>query len=230
MSFAAFTLETLSYAITLAYASRNNFPFSTYGENLFLTIQNAIITTLISFYPSKSSRLSGTSTNPLGAILTFIGMLAGAAALSIVPKEMLALLQMATFPLSVFSKLPQILQNYRARSTGQLSTFAVGSQVIGCLARLFTTATEVGDPILLFGFVLALVLNVVLGAQMWMYWGQGQTDGKDVDIGKVSAAEKERFVTKPGTVDIVVQPASPNSAGPQRFSSPSGRRWARKVD
>lgn len=43
-------LETFSYAISLAYASRNAFPFSTYGENLFLTIQNVIITLLIVWY------------------------------------------------------------------------------------------------------------------------------------------------------------------------------------
>jgi mannose-P-dolichol utilization defect protein 1 len=45
-------LETASYGISLAYASRNRFPFSTYGENFFLTIQNVIITLLIIFFSS----------------------------------------------------------------------------------------------------------------------------------------------------------------------------------
>lgn len=60
---------------------------------------------------------------------------------------------------------------------------------------------------------------------MWMYWGKGQDvvgEAKGLDIGS------EKFVQRPGTVDIVVQPASP--VGQQRFGSPSGRRWARKVD
>lgn len=43
-------LETMSYAISLAYASRNAFPFSTYGENLFLTFQNVTITLLILYF------------------------------------------------------------------------------------------------------------------------------------------------------------------------------------
>jgi mannose-P-dolichol utilization defect protein 1 len=43
-------LETAAYAISLAYASRNQFPFSTYGENFFLTVQNVIITLLIIWY------------------------------------------------------------------------------------------------------------------------------------------------------------------------------------
>lgn len=40
-------LETVAYAINLAYNSRNAFPFSTYGETFFLAIQNVIITLLI---------------------------------------------------------------------------------------------------------------------------------------------------------------------------------------
>ena len=228
ISFSAYVLETLAYAITLAYSARNGFPFSTYGENFFLTIQNAIITILMSYYPSSKSRR--VTSNPTGALLTTLGLAAGAGALAVAPTPVLAWLLGLTTPLSIFSKLPQIITNYRARSTGQLDWFAVFSQVAGCLARLFTTATETGDQLLFLGFATALLLNVVLGVQMWMYWGQGQgADARDVDIGR--PAEKEAFVAKPGQVDIVVQPASPVSAGqPQRFSSPSGRRWARKVD
>lgn len=35
LSLPAYVLETLSYAISLAYAYRSSFPFSTYGENFF---------------------------------------------------------------------------------------------------------------------------------------------------------------------------------------------------
>ena len=50
--------------------------------------------------------------------------------------------------LSVFFKFPQIRQNARAQSTGQLSSIAVIAQIAGCLARLFTTTTDVDDWIL----------------------------------------------------------------------------------
>lgn len=52
-------LETTSYAVSLAYASRNKFPFSTYGENFFLTIQNVVITLLILFYSVPRGSLTG---------------------------------------------------------------------------------------------------------------------------------------------------------------------------
>ena len=52
-------LETTSYAISLAYASRNHFPFSTYGENFFLTFQNIVITLLILYFSRPRGALPG---------------------------------------------------------------------------------------------------------------------------------------------------------------------------
>ncbi|EAU86340.1 MPU1p [Coprinopsis cinerea okayama7 len=168
LSLPAYILETLSYGITLAYATRNHFPFSTYGENLFLSIQNVIITLLIiSYNPAKKNKSNQLLATGLTAAAT-------AYALSAIPASTLTFLQLLTLPLSLLSKLPQITQNYRAQSTGQLSAFAVLSQVAGCLARLFTTSQEVKDPLVAAGFFLALLLNVVLGAQLYMYWGQSE--------------------------------------------------------
>jgi mannose-P-dolichol utilization defect protein 1 len=139
---------------------------------------------------------------------------------------------MSTLPLSLFSKLPQIAANARARSTGQLSVFAVVSQVVGCLARLFTTSTEVGDPILFVSFLLALVLNVVLAVQIWMYWGRDEVayvpvaaDEKHEGIeleGRASPSPSEK--RKVEVVAPTAQQAKPGSP------APGGRRWARKVD
>ncbi|PCH39969.1 mannose-P-dolichol utilization defect 1 protein [Wolfiporia cocos MD-104 SS10] len=225
LSLPAYVLETLSYAITLAYSYRNEFPFSTYGENLFLALQNAIITLLIIHYPS-SRQLTHAQPTTLRVLSAAALMLLTALAFVALPAAALAPLQLATLPLSLFSKLPQIRQNHRARSTGQLSAFAVVAQIGGCLARLFTTATEVGDPLVSAGFALALLLNCVLGAQMWMYWGQEEKE----ELSKVSighpADEKPRTQWRPPSppVEVVVPPASPSTR------QPSGRKWARKVD
>jgi len=230
LSLSAYVLETLAYAITLVYSYRNNFPFSTYGENFFLTLQNIIITLLIIHYPS--SRLTrNSSSGPQLALATVLTAACGVV-LYAIPTSALAALQVATIPLSLFSKVPQIRQNHRAQSTGQLSAFAVISQVVGCLARLFTTAAEVGDPILTAGFALALLLNVVLGVQMWAYWGK---DGRDTRIPmevKTHHEEKEKIPAaawqQDGKVDIVIQPTSPTVSSAARQQT--GRKWARKVD
>jgi len=164
------------------------------------------------------------------------------------PTDVLSFLQMTTLPLSLFSKLPQIQQNLRSQSTGQLSAFAVICQIAGCLARLFTTATEVGDALVSAGFALALVLNVVLGVQLWMYWGQGG-DVKDefgLDGHREMYSEKEKVKpSSEGSAWQVHQPRAsvPNSSAipivdnvrqvstpPPNRPSSAGRKWARKVD
>jgi mannose-P-dolichol utilization defect protein 1 len=231
VSLFSYALETICYLVTLAYSYRNDFPFSTYGENFFLGIQNILITLLIIHYPSSTMRRSVSSSNTspkvIGAAL--VAVLASVVLFSL-SKEALALLQLCTLPIGLFSKLPQIAQNYRAKSTGQLSTFAVVAQILGCLARLFTTATEVNDILVLAGFTIALVLNCVLGAQIWVYYGK---DGRETVAGGIPFQEKDRSSPIPVAqqwekpTEVIVTPQSPSRSG---TPGPSGRKWARKVD
>ncbi|KAJ8509484.1 hypothetical protein ONZ45_g8370 [Pleurotus djamor] len=243
LSLEAYILETLSYAITLAYSFRNDFPFSTYGENFFLALQNTIITLLIIAYAPRRPL----SSNPSSKLFTAAtGMVMAAATLFLVPMTALSYLQFSTLPLSVFSKLPQIRQNARSQSTGQLSAFAVISQIAGCLARLFTTATEVGDSLLATGFALALALNCVLGAQMWMYWGKDEVSVGGMGNGKEKydqgiAMDDFQKKEPPHTAQLMQEEEAaytaawtpPTPVNVQRMSTPppsAGRKWARKVD
>lgn len=228
ISLSAYTLETFCYLVTCAYSYRNEFPFSTYGENIFLGLQNIAITLLIVYFPSSTLRRSSSFPSNLpkvaGAAIASVALIGTLVSL---PKETIALLQMATLPLGLFSKLPQIAQNHRAKSTGQLSTFAVVAQILGCLARLFTTATEVKDTLVLASFFLALVLNVVLGLQMWAYYGK---DAHDITAGDIPLEEKHQAIHTPvaKTWERPVEVVS-NQPSPARPSTP-GRKWARKVD
>ncbi|KAK0223987.1 hypothetical protein IW262DRAFT_1447668 [Armillaria fumosa] len=226
LSLGTYVLETLAYCITLLYSLRNDFPFSTYGENLFLTLQNALITQLIVFY----------SPNPQGKMtLISAGLTAFISTLYYLPTEILSYLQIATLPLSLFAKIPQITQNYQSKSTGQLSAFAVIAQILGCIARLFTTIQEVGDPVVLAGFALALVLNGVLGAQLWMYWG---AQVKTIEEKMPEPAKEEAMAEVNEKVQAYEEPPRPQT--PPRPHTPSyrtgtpppsgGRKWARKLD
>jgi mannose-P-dolichol utilization defect protein 1 len=226
LSLTAYVLETIGYAINLAYSARNGFPFSTYGENLFLTIQNVVITYLIIQYPTPSLTSTSAMRKPHAHLPAFaITTLLAGLGLFLSPARILAFLQLATLPIALFSKLPQIAQNQRARSTGQLSSIAIGAQTVGCLARLFTTATEVDDPLVAGGFALALILNLVLAIQMVAFWGQGPGVSERAErvlekpVLAAPVATRERMDMQ------VPQPDSP------RTTSPAGtRRWARKID
>ncbi|KAI0315832.1 hypothetical protein OF83DRAFT_1173468 [Amylostereum chailletii] len=239
LSLPSFALETLAYAITTTYSWRNQFPFSTYGENLFLSIQNVLITLLILAYAAPAAPRLTAEPNHTPRVLAGVATtLATGFALAAAPSPILSLLQIATLPLSVFSKLPQIVQNQRARSTGQLSTFAVLSQVLGCAVRLFTTAAEVSDVVVAAGFALALALNLVVAAQMWAFWGRDLPSADARGPARDAGAEEKLPERAYGRdkFDIVVPPQSPLAQQTSHRPQPSltqaqpGRRWARKVD
>ena len=218
----------------MAYSFRHQFPFSTYGENFFLTIQNILITFLIVIYfPSSPLTRKRDSKSQSLAIISILTVFTGIALYTISLRN-LAFLQITTLPLSLFSKIPQIRQNFRSKSTGQLSAFAVISQIAGCLARLFTTATEVGDSLLAAGFALALLLNIVLGIQLWVYWGKGD----DINLGdgykfeeKANPRQASQWrdpIEAPNTTSVTT--TRQLSTPPPQTSSSVGRKWARKVD
>ncbi|WOO76969.1 Mannose-P-dolichol utilization defect 1 protein [Vanrija pseudolonga] len=183
LSLSAYILETASYEISLAYATRAGFPFSTYGENFFITIQNFIITLMILYYAApKGASYAGLGANPLSApthsvprrVYVGAGIIIATClflwSTSLCPQGLLSFLQLCTIPLGILSKAPQILENHNNRSTGNLSAFAVFSALLGCLARLFTTKQEVKDPLVFWGFAGAALLNLVLALQMIVYW------------------------------------------------------------
>jgi len=228
ISLSSYTIETFCYLVTCAYSYRNEFPFSTYGENVFLGLQNIAITLLLIYFPSSTLQRSASSPSNVpkvaGAAVASVALIG---ALANLPKEAIAFLQMTTLPFGLFSKLPQIAQNHRAQSTGQLSTFAIAAQILGCLARLFTTATEIKDTLVLTSSFLALVLNVILGLQVWAYYG---ADVHDTPAGNIPLEEKRQAIPAP-VAQTWERPAEVVSGqqSPARPSTP-GRKWARKVD
>ncbi|KAI9018114.1 monosaccharide-p-dolichol utilization protein [Phycomyces nitens] len=164
LSMSSYLLETLSYAITLAYNLRQGNPFSTYGEIFFISIQNILITLLILVYSGKTDALVMTITS---LISTFYCLTSE----KLLPAWIMAILYAGTIPLSLASKIPQINANFKNKSTGQLSAFAVINYFAGSTARVFTTLTELDDPLVLTGTVLASILNAILVVQVFLYWG-----------------------------------------------------------
>lgn len=166
ISFPSYLLETISFTISLIYNVRNANPFTTYGEQLFITIQNVIILALILSYNGKLPQLA----------LTLILYFAAANALySSVPASYLPAIQSSTILIGIASRVPQLYTNIANKSTGQLSVVTVGLQALGSVARTFTTWKEVDDAVLLAGAVVAMLLNLALAAQFMLYRGHKET-------------------------------------------------------
>lgn len=118
LSFTSCLLETTSYLCALAYNFRSGNPISTYGEIGLIAVQNVIIAVLILQYSGKGFAAA--------ALVPVVG--AACYALfndGLIDAKTMGLLQAATIPLSLASKIPQIITVARNKSTGQLSAFAV---------------------------------------------------------------------------------------------------------
>ncbi|KAI5858757.1 hypothetical protein BZA05DRAFT_382349 [Tricharina praecox] len=173
ISFTSYLLETTAYIITLAYNYRSGNPFSTYGEIALLAVQNVIISMLVLHYRGKAG---------VAAVYAMVLATAGYALFNegLISKEMMVMVQTATIPLGLMSKIPQIFTIAKDKNTGQLSAFAVFNYLFGSLARVFTTISEVDDPVILYGFLGGFALNVVLAVQMLWYWNAGKPSASAV--------------------------------------------------
>jgi len=84
-----FNLEILGYSIAASYGFAKGFPFSTYGENFPLALQNVVILFLIATYTNKS--LVPTLTFTVALVSFFVG-----SAYGMVPLAVLQMLQTST--------------------------------------------------------------------------------------------------------------------------------------
>jgi len=67
------------------------------------------------------------------------------------------------------ARIPQIISNYRAKSTGQLSFATTAMGLAGCIARIFTSIQEGAGLSMVRGFVLGFVLNLTIVIQILLY-------------------------------------------------------------
>ena len=119
VSFVSYALETASLLITLAYSVRQQFPFSTYGENALIAVQDVVVGLLVLTFGGKTA----------GAAVFVAVVAASIYALlfepNLIDNQTLTYLQTGAGILGISSKLPQIYTIWKEGSTGQLSAFAV---------------------------------------------------------------------------------------------------------
>lgn len=168
LSLSSLALETASFAITLAYNVRKEFPFSTYGETVFILLQNIVLGYLV-------IRFSPNYQFATAFPITVFALLVGLFSADIVPDSLLSTFQASAGVLSTVSKLPQIIAVYQQGGTGQLSAFAVFNYLLGSAMRILTSLREVDDNLILAQFVAGFTLNAVLAVQMAYYWNSGAT-------------------------------------------------------
>ena len=160
-SFSLFA-ELLAFIFTWSYSAFRKFPFTTWGESMFLTLQNSIIILLGYSYSRNYLRL-----------LLFPLCLMGGLSLLLsnqLHPQVYYYLQVCVIPLAIFGKLKQIQENYSNASTGQLSFITLLLLLSGTIIRMYTTVKETGDNLSLFIYIIAAILNLILVLQILFYW------------------------------------------------------------
>ncbi|XP_072704806.1 mannose-P-dolichol utilization defect 1 protein [Ciconia boyciana] len=163
LSLPAVLLELLALGGSGAYRWARAFPFSAWGEALFLLLQTLTIAFLIQHFGGRTGR---------GLLLVAgYAALLGALLSPRTPLALTTLLQAANLPIIILSRLLQALANYRQGHTGQLSGVSTALLLGGALARIFTSLQETGDALLALTFAASAACNGLLLAQLLYYRG-----------------------------------------------------------
>uniref|UniRef100_A0A671T779 Mannose-P-dolichol utilization defect 1 protein homolog n=1 Tax=Sinocyclocheilus anshuiensis TaxID=1608454 RepID=A0A671T779_9TELE len=162
LSFNSVLLELFAITGTMAYSIANSFPFSSWGEALFLMLQTVTIGFLIQHY-------GGNTIKGLGFLAVYCGLLAVVLS-PVTPVSVVTTMQASNMPAIIFGRLIQAGTNYRNGHTGQLSAISVFLLFAGSLARIFTTVQETGDSLMAVTYIISSFCNGVIAAQVLYYW------------------------------------------------------------
>ncbi|KAL4631493.1 mannose-P-dolichol utilization defect 1 protein-like [Arapaima gigas] len=165
LSFSSILLELFAITGTMAYSIAHSFPFSAWGEALFLMLQNVAIGFLIQHY--KGNTFPGL----LFVVLYFciVSLLLS----PVTPLLVVTTMQASNMPAIVVGRLLQAATNYRNGHTGQLSAVTVFLIFAGSLARIFTSIQETGDSLMAMTFAISSCCNGLIAAQVLYYWNCG---------------------------------------------------------
>eukprot|EP01041_Mallomonas_annulata_P009570 gene9570-19884_t len=119
----------------VAYNYLQGNPFSSYGDSMMILFQNLILVGMLwAYMKPKPTFLT---------MLSVLGMFLGVAAVSLsLPSHLQAILPLSSLPLMLSSRVPQIIKNWRSKSTGSLSSITNLLISVGSAARVFTTIQE----------------------------------------------------------------------------------------
>jgi hypothetical protein len=93
-----------------------------------------------------------------------------------------------------YARVPQIVANFQAKSTGALSAASTFLQVAGGAVRVFTTIQEGGGVSMLAGYIVGLALNTIMLLQILAY---GSAPKKRAAAPRVSAAARAASAGRP---------------------------------
>ncbi|KAJ8416820.1 hypothetical protein AAFF_G00326980 [Aldrovandia affinis] len=162
LSFNSILLELFAITGTMAYCIAHNFPFSAWGEALFLMLQTVAIGFLIQHY-------RGNTVIGVGFLVLYFTMVCIVLS-PLTPLSVVITMQASNMPAVIVGRLIQAGTNYTNGHTGQLSAISIFLLFAGSLARIFTSVQETGDSLMALTYVISSCCNGLIAAQVLYYW------------------------------------------------------------
>lgn len=169
-----FYMEAYMHIINGCYNIHLGSPFSVYGENFCLLAQNILLMILIWYYGSgDSDERTCTRSKNIGRVMIMGIIFSSLLYLyldTLVPVLLWKSLMNIQILMVAYSRLPQIVENFRTKSTGELSSLMFILNTLGNTARLFTFIKETNDVLNMCTSALSAVLNFTIFVQVLYYW------------------------------------------------------------
>lgn len=160
LSPSSFYTDCAAVIVTVVYNILQGNPFTSFGEQCVILVQNLILVLLLWVHSKPGPSLI----NMLLVSITLGGIAAGSFFL---PAEYQYILPLTTLPLMIYSRMAQIISNFQYATTGSQSIITTFLMLGGSLARLLTTIIEVGwDVSLLTVTGISAALSAILMGQV----------------------------------------------------------------
>ncbi|XP_017893470.1 mannose-P-dolichol utilization defect 1 protein [Ceratina calcarata] len=163
-------LDLFAITAMVSYSFVSDFPFSSWGDGVFLGLQTLTIVVLVMHFNGNTVQATAFFTAYLSVLLAVVS--------GLTPLKVLWACQAMNIPIVLISKLIQAYTNYANGSTGQLSAVTGFMLFFGSLARIFTSVVETGDMTMIVMYMCSTLANAIIAAQILYYWNVG-TNSKD---------------------------------------------------
>lgn len=164
LSYLSMYIEIFLFIFNALYSYHKKAPFSTYGENVIILVQSLIILLLAWKYSKKGVSIFEKTL----FLIAFSGTIYACISES-VSEQVWDLIGSSSIPLLTVSRISQIWNSFKTKSTGSLAMFTFILSFLGNLARVFTTVTESFDVLILLMYLYAAFLNFVIMLQIYIY-------------------------------------------------------------
>jgi mannose-P-dolichol utilization defect protein 1 len=165
--------EAIVYACGVFYGFLEGHPFTAYGENISLLIQNAVLVLMAWQFSTSPVKIQEKGMVVAGFACYIILVL------NFLPESSRYLLMSATWPVMLYARGSQVLETSGVKHTGNLSIVTTSMNLVGALIRIGTTLKETGDTVVLSGYLLSLALSLAMFVQYWMYLENTQKVAKE---------------------------------------------------